>query len=231
MNSKKSKSNKTNGGKSARIRGGRQILVVGLVALVLAAGYYRWTLGNIEESAVSVSTASVPESEPSAEASAIPSPSSDDTETFGSAGKDENKDENNEENKDENKDSNDESAQSNNRGSGVIMQSRQDRDRMRAEAMDKWKEISSNSNASESAKKEAEDNILKLTGYTEKENVIETNVKSKGFDDCFAQISDSGVSVIVKGGSLDSAVVAQIKDIIVTETGEPASRIKISAEE
>ncbi len=233
MNSKKSKTSKTNGGKSARIRGGRQILVVGLVALVLAAGYYRWTLGNLEESAVSVSSTAVPENGSTAGGSsaASPAPQSADAETFGSDKGGENKEE---ENKDENNNENGENNNENNNndgGSDVIMQSRRDRDKMRAETSDKWKEISSNSNASESAKKEAEENILKLTENTEKESVIETNVKSKGFEDCFAQISDSGVSVIVKGGKLDSAVVAQIKDIIVTETGESAARIKISAEE
>ena len=233
MNSKKSKTSKTNGGKSSRIRGGRQILVVGLVALVLAAGYYRWTLGNLEESAVSVSSTAVPENGSSAGGSsaASPAPPSADAETFGSDKGGENKEE---ENKDENKDENGENNNNEGGNSGdsdVIMQSRRDRDKMRAETSDKWKEISSNSNASESAKKEAEENILKLAENTEKESVIETNVKSKGFEDCFAQISDSGVSVIVKGGKLDSAVVAQIKDIIVTETGESAARIKMSAEE
>ena len=238
MNSKKSKTSKTNGGKSARIRGGRQILVVGLVALVLAAGYYRWTLGNLEESAVSVSSTAVPEngSSEGGSSAASPAPPSADAETFGSDKGDENKEgEKKEENNgDENKQENDENNNNeggNSGGSDVIMQSRRDRDKMRAETSDKWKEISSNSNASESAKKEAEENVLKLAENTEKESVIETNVKSKGFEDCFAQISDSGVSVIVKGGNLDSAVVAQIKDIIVTETGESAARIKISAEE
>lgn len=234
MNSKKSKTSKTNGGKSARIRGGRQILVVGLVALVLAAGYYRWTLGNLEESAVSVSSTAVPENGSSAGGSSAASsaPPAADAETFGSDKGGENKEEENkDENKDENGENNNENNNNNDGGSDVIMQSRRDRDKMRAETSDKWKEISSNSNASESAKKEAEENILKLTENTEKESVIETNVKSKGFEDCFAQISDSGVSVIVKGGKLDSAVVAQIKDIIVTETGESTARIKISAEE
>ena len=83
MNSKKSKTSKTNGGKSARIRGGRQILVVGLVALVLAAGYYRWTLGNLEESAVSVSSTAVPENGSASDGNSAvsPSPTSADAET------------------------------------------------------------------------------------------------------------------------------------------------------
>ena len=70
-----------------------------------------------------------------------------------------------------------------------------------------------------------------MTKYSVNENALETGVKSKGFEDCFAQVSDSGVSVVVKGGNLDSASVAQIKDIIIAETGVAASQIKISSEQ
>ena len=80
--------------------------------------------------------------------------------------------------------------------------------------MDKWKEISSNKDATESAKKEAESNIVKLTKYSENENAIETGVKSKGFEDCFAQVSDSGVSVVVKGGKLRQRFCGSDKKIL-----------------
>ncbi len=237
MNSKKSKkTNKSGGEGKARLRGGRQLLVVGLVALVLAAGYYRWTLGNIENEAVSVSSTAGPESASPAETA-----KKEDAETFWS--KDKNDDDKNDNDKEKSEDNN--NAENNNGGGAeqsgennskqsdsgsVIIKARQDRDRLRGETMDRWKEIAANSDASESAKKEAEDSVLRLTEYSEQENAIETNVKSKGFDDCFAQVTDSGVSVIVKGGSTDSAAVAQIKDIIIAETGAAASKIKISAE-
>lgn len=216
MSSKKSKS-----GKSFKVRG-KQFFVVGLIALVLAAGYYRWTMGSLRPDAVSVSSTATP--------SADSDENSKDAETFwGGNSDDKNKDEDkgeNQENKDEN--NNAENKQS---SGNVINQSRQDRDKLRGDTMDKWKEISSNKDASESAKKQAEENIVKLTKYSENENAIETNVKSKGFEDCFAQVSESGVSVIVKGENLDSASVAQIKDIIISETGVPASQIKISSEQ
>ncbi len=234
MNSKKSKkTNKSGGEGKARLRGGRQLLVVGLVALVLAAGYYRWTLGNIENEAVSVSSTAGPESASPAEEA-----KNEDAETFWSKDKDDDdkeKSDDNNNNNDENNntDGAEQSGEndSNKSDSGsVIIKARQDRDRLRGETMDRWKEIAANSDASESAKKEAEDSVLRLTEYSEQENAIETNVKSKGFDDCFAQVTDSGVSVIVKGGKTDSASVAQIKDIIIAETGAAASKIKISAE-
>lgn len=194
--------------KKDRFRG-RQVLVVGLVALVLAAGYYRWTLGEVKLEAVSVAGSSAP-----AEEAAF----------FSKDNKEQGEDEEKGEEQQEN--GNQEQA-----GVNVITRARQDRDKLRGETMDKWKEISSNKEATEAAKKEAEDNIVKLTKYSENENAIETNVKSKGFDDCFAQVGDSGVSVIVKGGNLESPTVAQIKDIIIGETGVSASQIKISSEQ
>lgn len=199
--------------KSLKFRG-KQVFVVGLIALVLAAGYYRWTIGAIRSDAVSVSS------------TASPSGSDDeqDAKTFW-GGKSDN-DENN-----DNNDGNSENTNSGQQSKDVINSSRQDRDKLRGETMDKWKEIAGNKDASEAAKKQAEENIVKLTKYSESENAIETAVKSKGFDDCFAQMSDSGVSVIVKGGNLDSASVAQIKDIIIGETGVAASQIKISSEQ
>lgn len=211
----KSKSNKS--GKSMKFRG-KQIFVVGLIALVLAAGYYRWTVGAIRSDAVSVSSTAAPSTDDENKA---------DAETFWGGSNDENKNESKDENKEELKDESRETQSK----SDVINQSRQDRDKLRGETMDKWKEISSNKDAGEAAKKQAEDNIVKLTGYSENENAIETGVKAKGFDDCFAQVSDSGVTVIVKGGNLDSASVAQIKDIIIGETGAAASQIKISSEQ
>lgn len=213
-------SKKTKTGKGLRFRG-KQIFVVGLIALVLAAGYYRWTMGALNPDAVSVSSTAAPSPESSDDGK--------DTETFW-GGKDDNANEDKDENKTEDNNENASDVQ-NQSDANILNRSRQDRDKLRGETMDKWKEISSNKDASESAKKQAEDNIVKLTEYSENENTIETNVKAKGFDDCFAQVGESGVTLIVKGGSLDSASVAQLKDIIIAETGVAASQIKISAEQ
>lgn len=215
MSSKNSK-------KTVKFRG-KQVFVVGLIALVLAAGYYRWTVGAIRSDAVSVSSTAAPSNTES------DADKEKDTETFWGGNSDDG-------NKNESGSNENISNENNGQGStqssvNVISRSRQDRDALRGDTMDKWKEIASNKDASESAKKQAEDNIVKLTKYSENENAIETNVKAKGFEDCFAQVSESGVSVIVKGGNLDSASVAQIKDIIIAETGVAASQIKISSEQ
>ena len=167
---------------------GRQILLFGLVALVLAAGYYRWSTEKGNFLAVPATNETLPAQE--------------------------------------------QSGDGNNSQSSIdaIAKAKQDRDVSRGEAMDNWKKIADSTEASTASKKEAEENIKKITGNMEKESSIETLVKTKGFDDCFALIDGSGVNVIVAGGELDSANVAQIKDIIVAQTDVAAKDIKISAQ-
>ena len=43
-------------------------------------------------------------------------------------------------------------------------------------------------------------------------------------------MDESGVTVVVSGGEINGAKVAQIKDIIISETGVDVKNIKISAE-
>ena len=56
--------------------------------------------------------------------------------------------------------------------------------------MDSWKEIQSSADASQTAKQEAEKSILEATENQERESSIETQIKAKGFSDCFALISN-----------------------------------------
>ena len=96
--------------------------------------------------------------------------------------------------------------------------------------MEEWKKTAQSSEASADTKKEAEKKMKTATEYSEKEKSIEILIKSKGYKDCFAQISDAGVTVMVSGGELNGSKVAQMKDIIVGETGVEVRNIKISAE-
>lgn len=204
-----------NNKKSVKLRG-KQIMVVGLIALVLSAGYYRWTIGALRSDAVGVSSTT------------LPSDNNEKEETFFNKS-DENKEDNKEDNKEETNDS--EKSDDATYSGDILARSRQERDALRGDVVDKWKEIASNKDAAESTKKQAEENVIKQTKQAENENNIETAIKSKGFEDCYAKVSDSGVSVIVKGGNLDNSTVAQIKDIIIDETGVDASQIKISSEQ
>ncbi len=63
----------------------------------------------------------------------------------------------------------------------------------------------------------------------ENEATIESLVKSKGYEDCVAFVDDEGVRVVVKADELESTGVAQIKDIVVEQTGLSPTKIKISS--
>ncbi len=65
----------------------------------------------------------------------------------------------------------------------------------------------------------------------EKEATIENMVIAKGYRDCVAFVDDTGVRVVVKSDSIEAEGIAQIKDIVVEQTGAKATEIKISLKE
>ena len=72
--------------------------------------------------------------------------------------------------------------------------------------------------------------IALLADNSLKESKIENLVKSKGFTDCVAFISASGISVVVQPADengLDAASAAKIKDIVIAETASTADDIRI----
>lgn len=71
--------------------------------------------------------------------------------------------------------------------------------------------------------------IQELANGTLVESQIETLVMAKGFADCVATISDSGVSVMVPSSEegLASDEVAKIADIVIAETGCTAEDIVV----
>lgn len=177
---------------------GKQILLLGLVALVITAGYYRWTVEQ-EQLMSAVPTAS----------DALPANAD------GNGEKEEEKSENSEE--------------STAIESGDIAKLKQERDAARSQSLEEWKKVSQSSESSAEARREAEKKILQTTENAEAERNIETQVMSKGYEGCIAYVDESGVSVTVKGGEVNGSKVAQIKDIIVTETNIPVKNIKINA--
>jgi len=161
---------------------GKQVLLLGLVALVITAGYYRWTVESDKFATVPVTGDALPENV------------ENQVKTQG------------------------------------IAQLRQERDKARSEAMEEWKKTMENKESSADVKADAETKIKQATEWTEKEKNIETLVKAKGYTDCFAHMTENGISVMVSGGEVNGSKVAQIKDIIVGETNLPVRDIKISAE-
>ncbi len=183
---------------------GRQILLLGLVALVIVAGYYRWTLESNGET-VPVMTDALPAGEGE---NALPV-AGEVQPTDGNA---------------------QESAAQNGGESTpeYFAQSKQSRDIARSESMEVFKSVTSDTNADKESKEQAQARLTAAADSIAKESTIEGLVKSKGFEDCFVTIDDSGVNVVVKGSQLEKDSVAQIKDIVIAQTGVKAGKIRIS---
>ncbi len=183
---------------------GKQVLLLGLAALVITAGYYRWTVETEKYNSVPVVSETLPANGENQE---------------------ENKEAKNE--NQENASQEGEKAENQNQS---LAQLRQERDSARSEAMEQWEKTAKSSETGAETNQEAEKKVKAANEYSEKEKSIETLVKAKGFEDCFAHVNEAGVTVRVKGGEINGSKVAQIKDIIVAETGVEVRNIRISAE-
>ncbi len=188
---------------------GKQILLLGLVALVISAGYYRWTIER-DELANSVPAAN----------EALP------VEADGDNKGNENNDggKNAEQNAGNSQNGDNGGAQSED-----IAKLRKDRDSARSASVEEWKKLKADEKSSQESRRDAENKIKQATESADAERRVEAQIKAKGYDDCFAYISENGISVTVKGGQIDGSKVAAMKDIIVTETHIPVRNIKINA--
>ena len=92
-------------------------------------------------------------------------------------------------------------------------------------------EAAAQEGAAETAATEASEGIQVLASYTLTEAQIENLVTAKGYADCVAFMGEDGISVVVSTdtGELTEADVAKVVDIAVSESGYPASAVKVMA--
>lgn len=114
-------------------------------------------------------------------------------------------------------------------GSDYFASARLTRQQARDNALSLLQEAAEQENADKDIANKASEGIQALASYALKEAQIENLVTAKGYADCVAFMGDESVSVVVstKTGELTAADVAKITDITMTETGLPASGIKI----
>ncbi len=100
------------------------------------------------------------------------------------------------------------------------------RERTRDEAMEVLQSVIDDENADEATKTQARVDLSALAKAMENESKIETLVISKGFEQCVAVISGDRINVIVKSEGLNAAEVAQINEIVYSQTGiTPANTV------
>lgn len=115
--------------------------------------------------------------------------------------------------------------------SDYFAKARYERDCARTEAAELLKVSSVDGEESEEILAKNRSMLESYAKSMERETAIENMVIAKGYSDCVAFVDDTGVRVIVKSDTLEAEGVAQIKDIVVTQTGAKATDIKISTKE
>ncbi|MGN1340774.1 MAG: SpoIIIAH-like family protein [Oscillospiraceae bacterium] len=68
---------------------------------------------------------------------------------------------------------------------------------------------------------------MKMGGYIETENKVESLLKAQGFEDALCYLSDSSANIIVKTNGLDAAGAAKIKSTLLSEVEVANDRITI----
>ncbi len=116
-------------------------------------------------------------------------------------------------------------------GSDYFASARLTRQQARDSAISLLQDAAEQEGADQSVANEASESIQVLASYTLKEAQIENLVTAKGYTDCVAFMGEDSISVVVstQSGELTADDVAKITDIALSETGLPASGIKIMA--
>lgn len=83
------------------------------------------------------------------------------------------------------------------------------------------------SDAAEASREQANADISRIASEIETEAAIETLIKSKGFEECVAVISEGTASVIVSSDGLLPNELSQIKEIVWEQAGIDPLKIKI----
>lgn len=116
-------------------------------------------------------------------------------------------------------------------GSDYFASARLTRQQARDNAISLLQDAASQEGADSSVATEASAGIQVLAAYTLQEAQIENLVTAKGYADCVAFLGEDSVSVVVstESGELTAEDVTKITDIALSETGLPASAVKIMA--
>lgn len=113
--------------------------------------------------------------------------------------------------------------------SGYFASARLNRQQARDSALSLLQEAAGDEKADQTTIQQANETIQTMATYTLSEANIENLVTAKGYSDCVAFLSDSGISVVVSnsGNPLNEVDTARISEIVMDETGLKTSQIKI----
>ncbi len=93
------------------------------------------------------------------------------------------------------------------------------RQRARDEALEVLQSVVNDVDATEEMKAEALASIATIADEIQKEADIESLITAKGFEQCVAVLNGSSVSIVVDADTLQPAQIAQINEIVYSQTG------------
>ncbi len=105
--------------------------------------------------------------------------------------------------------------------------SRADRDSSRSETVMYYETIIGNEATSAEAKANAEADLAALVAGIDAEQRLETLIKALGFDDCLVTVGAENINIILKSDALTDPEVAQVLDVVASETGKSVENVRI----
>ncbi|MGI6066541.1 MAG: SpoIIIAH-like family protein [Bacillota bacterium] len=103
-----------------------------------------------------------------------------------------------------------------------------DREKIRSQQVEILKEIIDNPNTGNTARKNAQKNLLELTKAMENELKLENLIKAKQYQDAAVFISPETVMVVVKGQSINEIDSLGITELISNTTGHSDEEVMIT---
>ncbi len=105
--------------------------------------------------------------------------------------------------------------------------SRADRESSRSETVMYYKAIIADEATSAEAKTNAENSLAALVAGMDTEQRLEALIKSLGYSDCLVTVGAENINVILKSDALTEQEVAQVLDMVITETGKTLEFVRI----
>lgn len=113
-------------------------------------------------------------------------------------------------------------------GSNYFESAKLSREQTRAKNKETLLELANSTNATETQKEKAMNEIVDMTSVAERETATENLLAAKGFESVIVSIVDDSVDVIVDATDLTGQQIAQIEDIVKRKTEAASDKIVIS---
>ncbi|MCH5157730.1 MAG: SpoIIIAH-like family protein [Clostridiales bacterium] len=107
--------------------------------------------------------------------------------------------------------------------------SHNDRAASRSETVMYYEAIIDSETASAEAKANAESSLAALVANMETEQRLESLIKALGYEDCLVTCGTENINIIVKSSALTDGQVAQMLDIVLSETDKVAGNVRIKS--